>query len=325
VLVKKEDEMKKGFTLAEVLITLGIIGVVAALTIPGLIADYQEKQWTTAREVFLNRINEATRVMNVNENFVGYPTTEAFVDELVKNLKTIKVCKTNPQDCFNDKITNGEGTETVETKNLKNSSDMNEGNWGTKVVGLTLVNGYSVLLAYDPNCPLMDISVTGSELTSCLSVVYDVNGKGKPNKITKDINLINAEISNCDGVKVGSMCVAGSTSTYGAVNTCSGSADMKYDGTIAKHGYCSGNYWAGALKACELQGMRVPTKAEMDAMAAAGVLEEKYYFTSTAYTTTPYGGSGHCEACFFWEYHIKVANTGYWGQKDHKPSLLCVK
>ena len=37
--------MKKlGFTLAEVLITLGIIGVVAAMTIPTLIANYQEKQ-----------------------------------------------------------------------------------------------------------------------------------------------------------------------------------------------------------------------------------------------------------------------------------------
>ena len=33
--------MKKGFTLAEVLITLGIIGVVAAMTIPTLIANYQ--------------------------------------------------------------------------------------------------------------------------------------------------------------------------------------------------------------------------------------------------------------------------------------------
>ena len=36
--------MRKAFTLAEVLITLGIIGVVAALTIPTLIANYQEKQ-----------------------------------------------------------------------------------------------------------------------------------------------------------------------------------------------------------------------------------------------------------------------------------------
>ncbi len=33
-----------GFTLAEVLITLGIIGVVAAITIPNLITTYKAKQ-----------------------------------------------------------------------------------------------------------------------------------------------------------------------------------------------------------------------------------------------------------------------------------------
>lgn len=35
--------MKKAFTLAEVLITLGIIGVVAAMTMPTLIANHQKK------------------------------------------------------------------------------------------------------------------------------------------------------------------------------------------------------------------------------------------------------------------------------------------
>lgn len=39
----------RGFTLAEVLITLGVIGVVAAMTIPGMITNYQKKQ--TAIEV----------------------------------------------------------------------------------------------------------------------------------------------------------------------------------------------------------------------------------------------------------------------------------
>jgi prepilin-type N-terminal cleavage/methylation domain-containing protein len=38
-----EDCMKKAFTLAEVLITLGIIGIVAAITMPNLIAQYEKK------------------------------------------------------------------------------------------------------------------------------------------------------------------------------------------------------------------------------------------------------------------------------------------
>ena len=33
--------MKKGFTLAEVLITIGIIGIVAAITIPSIITAYR--------------------------------------------------------------------------------------------------------------------------------------------------------------------------------------------------------------------------------------------------------------------------------------------
>ena len=39
---------KAAFTLAEVLITLGIIGVVAAMTIPVLISKYQERVWLTS-------------------------------------------------------------------------------------------------------------------------------------------------------------------------------------------------------------------------------------------------------------------------------------
>ena len=39
-----DKNRRAAFTLAEVLITLGIIGVVAALTIPTLIANYKKKQ-----------------------------------------------------------------------------------------------------------------------------------------------------------------------------------------------------------------------------------------------------------------------------------------
>lgn len=39
---------KSSFTMAEVLITLGIIGIIAAMTLPALINKYQEVQFKSA-------------------------------------------------------------------------------------------------------------------------------------------------------------------------------------------------------------------------------------------------------------------------------------
>ena len=47
----------KGFTLAEVLITLGIIGVVAAMTLPTLISNYQKR-------VYVNQLKKASSVLS---------------------------------------------------------------------------------------------------------------------------------------------------------------------------------------------------------------------------------------------------------------------
>ena len=83
---------KKAFTLAEVLITLAIIGIVAALTIPTLIQNYQERAWGTASQVFQRKLGEALRVMNVQGTLAGYTTTEAFVNELSKHIKITRIC-----------------------------------------------------------------------------------------------------------------------------------------------------------------------------------------------------------------------------------------
>lgn len=49
---------KFGFTLAEVLITLGIIGVVAALTLPTLIQNYQKQATATSVKKAYNELNQ---------------------------------------------------------------------------------------------------------------------------------------------------------------------------------------------------------------------------------------------------------------------------
>jgi len=72
---------RTAFTLAEVLITLGIIGIVAAMTIPTLIANYQEKSWNTSAQVFERKLEEALKVMNTQQSLAGYSSTESFVGE----------------------------------------------------------------------------------------------------------------------------------------------------------------------------------------------------------------------------------------------------
>ena len=52
---------REGFTLAEVKITLGVIGVVAALTMPSLIAHYRGKVIKTQLKKSLSVVNQAVR------------------------------------------------------------------------------------------------------------------------------------------------------------------------------------------------------------------------------------------------------------------------
>ena len=60
---------KNGFTLAEVLITLAIIGVVATLTLPALMTNTQEQQAKTA---FKKGINTLTEAAQMNQAIAGW-------------------------------------------------------------------------------------------------------------------------------------------------------------------------------------------------------------------------------------------------------------
>lgn len=73
--MKYIKNLKFAFTLAEVLITIAIIGVVAALTIPGILQQYTEKMTEARLAKFYSMMNQAIQMSSI-EN--GAPETWDF-------------------------------------------------------------------------------------------------------------------------------------------------------------------------------------------------------------------------------------------------------
>ncbi|MBO6087089.1 type II secretion system protein [bacterium] len=70
--------MKKGFTLAEVLITLGVIGVVAALTMPTLIDRYNKKVWVNQLKKSYSIVEQGFQKMMADEEVFDLSNVSVF-------------------------------------------------------------------------------------------------------------------------------------------------------------------------------------------------------------------------------------------------------
>lgn len=82
--------MKKAFTLAEVLITLGVIGVVAAITIPTLIENHQKRTVETRLKKFYSNMSQAIQMWKLSE---GLDQSEEFSfpsDTIYDGAKTLE-------------------------------------------------------------------------------------------------------------------------------------------------------------------------------------------------------------------------------------------
>ena len=96
---------KKGFTLAEVLVTLGIIGVVSAMTVPTLMQNYQRKSYVTQLHKVYNLISQALLQYQTDKNALnlkeaGLNSTDA-VDSFVKTyFKVVQDCGNDFTPCF---------------------------------------------------------------------------------------------------------------------------------------------------------------------------------------------------------------------------------
>ena len=273
---------RTAFTLAEVLITLSVIGIVAALTIPSMIENHNNKAWKTAKDLWDKKLVEATRQMNIDGVMTGVAsTTEDYMNYFKKYVKVIKTCENDKlENCYAPKfVQTGDKETEVEVSSLTTASKLGQKDWNTNTMGFVIADGTTVVMAYNPNCSSVDpFSKEGqSGQVGCMSMLIDVNGKKGPNRVGDDIELKNATISTCD-MKFQDKCIMASDLTITPINTCDGSADLDYDDRGSTNNYCSNNYWAGAKKACG-DDMRLPTMQELADVATYIYKQEIYIQT----------------------------------------------
>ncbi len=84
------DIRRVAFTLAEVLITLGIIGIVAALTLPSVITNHQKQKTVSYVKKFYNEINNAVRMAVVDNGDVELWMEDYRDDNYSANLKFLQ-------------------------------------------------------------------------------------------------------------------------------------------------------------------------------------------------------------------------------------------
>ena len=263
---------RTAFTLAEILITLAVIGIVAALTLPGLIQNHNEKAWSTAKDLWEKKLTETVRRMNTDGVMTGHDSTEDFMNSFKQYMKVIKTCDNSDiNKCYSPKVvTTGknDALEEIETDSLTSASSMGLKEWqtNTNTMSFVVADGTTVIMAYQPECPYADpIEDTGSQV-SCMAYMVDVNGKKGPNRVGKDIQLSSGvAFSTCDN-PIGDMCFSTDFAANRAINTCTGS---EYEDLEQYHGdYCSTNYWAGAKLSCQEKGMELPTRAQLAQLAS---------------------------------------------------------
>ena len=163
---------KLAFTLAEVLVTLGIIGVVAALTMPVLIQNYQKKSYvvqlhkiyTEFQQGFLMKMNEKNAVNLKEAGFRSSSDYNAEKEFLKSHFKVVKDCGTTASGCF-----------------APSYSGLAGGN--TKITGIVPNNySYNVVIA---SGAAISFHIGGSNTVGYIYV--DTNGQKGPNKGGRDL------------------------------------------------------------------------------------------------------------------------------------------
>lgn len=182
---------RSAFTLAEILITMAIIGTIAALTIPTLISYSQKTQYAAALKEAYSKFNQALQGVSTNHGCVndlkcagvfGAGTTSKTIgDEIATYFLIGKNCGMTPvgQGCLPANANNNFNGSSGSTTPLDTDSTLDK---------FTTAGGVSFAIMNNvTGCADNWSSTVGYMSQTCGYVYIDVNGLQGPNYLGRDI------------------------------------------------------------------------------------------------------------------------------------------
>ncbi len=273
---------KFAFTLAEVLITLGIIGVVAALTVPSLVNDIQTKQRNEQIRTVKYKFTKATDTMKSLGLITSYETTRDFVDELSNHLHIIKTCDSGSlSSCWPyEEIALSNGNK-VNLNSIGNGTTFlkTKGDWSSDSVGIILGDGTPMILNYQKDCPhlestsnyawtMIDGKPETNATANCVTGIFEINGQSGKNQFKDDVIAFNANGFGGDctvGIGANDKCFSTPfvPSTPMSMQECNERKDELGIGACGSNN----DYWAAAVAQCG--GVNyMPTPTDLSKLAS---------------------------------------------------------
>lgn len=179
-------QLYTAFTLAEVLIVLGIIGIVCEMTIPTLMQETQKQQFETQLEKAYSTMTQFFKLYMTNEGCSDLMCTGLF-DSTIDNatwqnnmeavakkyFKVIKTCKTGDTSCSEViKSIKGSGTDNV--------------TFDTTTRIIFVLSDGTIVSFYNAGCSATSYPDVSKMKNFCAWLAVDVNGVKSPNTFGKD-------------------------------------------------------------------------------------------------------------------------------------------
>ncbi len=185
---------KKGFTLSEVLITVVVIGIVAAMTIPTLMNDYHYKTYSAKIKKSVYEFSSAVDMFITEEGKTSLASTYLFdsggLDKFMQNgFNVVQTCSSSSNDCFASSYSSINGSKA---------------NFTCSGSSYTLSDGSAVCVTLDTSAKsaTLNIDINSTESPNMggrdmFSFTVDSNG------VVKDTDV---NESTCKGSSTGDSC-----------------------------------------------------------------------------------------------------------------------